>query len=114
MRAKAFRLRLRGSFAYVRAHGTKYNGRALSFVVLRGRGKRIGFIVSNRIGKAVRRNLAKRRMRAAAGELLGGIGGGQMIFIAKQGIERLTYAEIKAQMISLLVRSGMLREGGAS
>lgn len=114
MLAKAFRLRLRGSFAYVRAHGTKFNERALSFVVLRGRGKRIGFIVSNKTGKAVRRNLAKRRMRAAAGELLGRIEGGQMIFIARRGIDELSYAEIKSQMTSLLEKSGMLKANGGA
>ena len=109
MLAKAFRLRLRGSFSYVRAHGTKYNERALSYVVLRGRGKRIGFIVSNKIGKATRRNLVKRRMRAVARELLPSICDGQMIFIARPGITELTYAALKNAMVSLLRKAGMLR-----
>lgn len=111
MLAKAFRLRLRGSFSYVRAHGTKYNERALSYVVLRGKGKRIGFIVSNRIGKATKRNLVKRRMRAAAGELLCRIRNGQMIFIARPGIDGLAYAEIKKQMAALLMKADMLEKG---
>ena len=108
MLAKAFRLRLRGSFAYVRAHGTKYNERALSYVVLRGRGKRIGFIVSNKIGKAARRNLIKRRMRAVVRELLPRICDGQMIFIARPGISGLTYAALRSLMTSLLEKAGML------
>ena len=109
MLAKAFRLRLRGSFAYVRAHGTKYNGRALSFVVLRGRGKRIGFIVSNRIGKAVRRNLVKRRLRGVSGDIFDRICDGLMIFIARGGIEKLSYGDIKSRMLSALTRAGMLK-----
>lgn len=47
-------------------------------------------------------------MRAAAAELLGRIGSGQMIFIARPGIDRLTYAEIKSQMETLLHKADML------
>ena len=71
-------------------------------------------VISNKTGKAVRRNLAKRRMRAAAGELLGRIEGGQMIFIARRGIDELSYAEIKSQMTSLLEKSGMLKANGGA
>lgn len=110
MLKRAYRLRLRGSFAYVRAHGAKYNEREVAFVAVRGHGKRIGFVVSNKIGKAVRRNLVKRRMRGAAGEIFDRIRDGQMIFIARVGIEKLTYGEIKARMLKALERAGMLKE----
>ncbi len=109
MLKRAFRLRKRGSFAYVRAHGAKYNEHEISFVVLRGRGKHIGFIVSNKIGKAVKRNLVKRRMRGVVGELFDRMADGQMIFIARAGIDKLTYGEIKSRMLDALERAGMIK-----
>ena len=109
MLSKEYRLVKRGSFAYVRSHGNKFSDRYLTFVTLRGRCKRIGFVVPNKVGKAVKRNLVKRRMRGVAGELLGRLGNGQMIFIARPGATELSYAELKNRMVSLLEKSGMLR-----
>lgn len=109
MLSRRYRLRARGSFAYVRSHGTKYSCGRIAFVALRSGCKRIGFVVPNKVGKAVKRNLVKRRMRGVAGELLGRLGNGQMIFIARPGATELSYAELKNRMVSLLEKSGMLR-----
>ena len=57
----------------------------------------------------VRRILVKRRMRGVAGEVFDRICDGQMIFIARVGIEKLTYGEIRARMLSALGRAGMLK-----
>ena len=108
MLSKRYRLRKRGSFSYVRVHGTRKSESCISFVYIPGRCKRIGIVVSNKIGKAVKRNLVKRRMRGAAAELIDGIKNGQMVFSAKPGIEKLGYAEIKKQMESLLRRTGAM------
>ncbi|MBQ7227237.1 MAG: ribonuclease P protein component [Clostridia bacterium] len=108
MLSKSYRLRARGSFSYVRAHGAKVGGKLISFVALKGNCKRIGFVVSNKIGKAVRRNLVKRRMRGVVRELLPRLSCGQMIFIAKPGVTELSYAEIKTRMTTLLVKAGYL------
>ncbi len=109
MLSRDFRLRARGSFAYVRAHGSKCGDGLITFVALKSNCKRIGFVVSNKVGKAVKRNLVKRRMRGVAAELLPDLAHGQMIFVARPGITELTYAEIKSRMTRLAAKAGFLR-----
>ena len=113
MLSKEYRLVKRGSFAYVRSHGNKFSDRYLIFVTLRGRCKRIGFVVSNKVGKAVRRNLVKRRMRGIVREALPSMRGGQMIFIAHAGIAELAYPELRSRMLALMAKAGVLREENA-
>ena len=61
----ASRLRRRGEFTGVFDQGTKKHGRLMSvFVLARSQGNpRIGIAASKKLGGAVDRNLAKRRMR---------------------------------------------------
>ncbi len=61
----ASRLRRRGEFTGVFDQGTKKHGRLMSvFVLARAQGNpRIGIAASKKLGGAVDRNLAKRRMR---------------------------------------------------
>ena len=105
MLSKEYRLVKRGSFAYVRSHGNKFSDRYLTFVTLRGRCKRIGFVVSNKVGKAVRRNLVKRRMRGIVREALPSIRGA--------GITELAYPELRSRMLALMAKAGVFREENA-
>jgi len=69
---------------------------------------KIGFAVSNKIGKANVRNLVKRRMRAAMREYIKAVKGGwQIVFSAKIGIDALDYQKIKSDMGFLLKRARM-------
>lgn len=64
---------------------------------------KIGFSVSNKIGKAVVRNLVKRRLRAILRENLCAIKQkGQMVFIAKEGIEKADFKEIEKDVKYLI------------
>ena len=107
---KANRLTKHGSFNYVYNKGERFSMPQISLSLARGKKNvRVGFVVSNKLGKAVRRNLVKRRMRAAIQELLPGISGGQLVFVAKNGICQLDYPQIKAQMEELLVRGKLIK-----
>lgn len=111
MLKKANRLTKRGSFTYVYKKGERFSVAALTLHSLRGSSQavRVGFVVSNKLGKSVRRNLVKRRLRAAMQELLPGLTGGQLIFVAREGICELDYMQIKARMQELLARAKLLK-----
>ncbi len=58
--------RLKGKeFKYVLTHSRKYFGRYVVVFVSNGVHKKVGFIASKKVGKAVQRNRAKRLMREA-------------------------------------------------
>lgn len=70
---------------------------------------RTGFTASRRVGGAVVRNRAKRRLRALARELLpGGCAGGyDVVFIARGGMSGRDHEELKADMAKCLKKLGV-------
>jgi ribonuclease P protein component len=111
MLPRKVRLTKNGSFNYLYAHGQRSSERKVKFNFLRTKsGVRIGFSVSNKIGKAVRRNLVKRRMRHIAEKYIPLLSPCQAVFIASVGITELSYAQIEEQMKNCLVKSGLMEE----
>jgi len=103
MLSKKFRLTKRGSFSYVYRKGKGTSTKSIKMLFVPSNATKIGFSVSNKIGKAVVRNLVKRRLRAILRENLHLIRAkGQIIFVAKEGIEDVEYGEIRRDVKYLI------------
>jgi ribonuclease P protein component len=79
-----------------------------------GDGMRVGFTASRRVGNAVARNRAKRRLRAAAASVLArhGRAGNDYVLIARAGTGERPYAELLADLEGALRQLARPPRGG--
>ena len=106
------RLKKRKEFAYLYNHGTAKHTANLTLVYnpTKSRALKIGFSVAKKIGKAHVRNFVKRRLRAIIREYVHAMPDNfNMVFIAKTGIENLTFLEIKNQVEYLLKKCEFIK-----
>ena len=72
---------------------------------------RFGFAAGRSIGGAVQRNRAKRLMRAAIQSLLHRISSGwDLLFLARQPIQKASFQDVQAATTGLLERARLLKE----
>ena len=110
---KENRLRKNKHFKFIYKHGeTKsYNALALTFAKTKIQPFKVGFSVSKKIGKSVVRNKVKRRLRECFCLMQSGINKKyNYIFIAKAGIQDLTFEQLKANVKTLLLKNGLYEE----
>lgn len=109
MLPKKYRLSKRGSYAYVYARGIRVGGDkiTLCFIPSSAPSPRVGFSVNNKIGHAVVRNLVKRRMRSIIADEIPSLRGCQAIFIARKGIDELSFDRLRSTMKACLDRAGL-------
>jgi ribonuclease P protein component len=70
---------------------------------------RVGIVTGKSIGSAVRRNLAKRRMRACVEQCLPDLPGGfDLVFLARKPMDQAGFAEICVAVHVLLKRAGLM------
>jgi len=76
---------------------------------------RVGFTASRKVGNAVVRNRAKRRLRAAAAEVLARDGrpGTDYVLIARAGTGKRPYAELVGDLEAALRQVDRARSGNA-
>lgn len=61
--------------------------------------KRVGFTASKKVGNAIKRNLAKRRLRAIFLELQDSLYDGAYVFVAKEKMNHVSYELLKKGMV---------------
>jgi len=102
------RLKKRSEFLFVR--DGRY--RAIGGVVIQMRQNpdngdriRVGFTATRKIGNAVLRNKAKRRLRACARDLLAqyGLAGHDYVFIARDGTNRRNFEDLQGDVKKALL-----------
>ena len=113
MLKKENRLKKNKHFNYIYKHGTsiKLGVIALVFTKLKVKPFKVGFSVSNKIGKSVVRNKVKRRMREAFKGLIPMVDKRyNYIFVAKDGIVEKSFEDIKSNMFEIIKKAGLVNE----
>ncbi len=115
------RLRENRDFRLIYARGRSHADSLAVIYVLRRNGdyvnaapgRRIGFVVSKKLGDAVVRNRIKRRLREALRLRLPDLCEGpfDIIFVGRTGAKGAEWPAIQASVGDLLRRAGMLRGG---
>lgn len=75
---------------------------------------RVGLSVSKKLGNAVKRNQIKRRMRHVLQAHQNHLMKEDFVIIARQGVEALTYQEIKTNLLHVLKLANLYQEGLSS
>ena len=110
MLAKANRITSADDYRFIVRRGAKVAG-AHSVSYLRsteaGADARFGFIVSKKVGSAVRRNLVRRRLKAACRELVdGGLTAVDLVVRALPGSAGADYPALRADVATAVARRG--------
>ncbi|MBN1426783.1 MAG: ribonuclease P protein component [Anaerolineae bacterium] len=111
MLPRHFRLRHHEDFDASRQRGKRWHDKLLILNTISSGlpHNRFGFVVSRRVGKATRRNLVKRRLRATARSWLPYlITGYDIVIIARPAISEASYQDIEAVVEKLLRQAGLL------
>ena len=113
MLKKQNRLRKNRHFKYIYKHGDSKVLNKLNLVYIKTKFKpyKVGFSVSKKIGKSVVRNKIKRRLRECFMSLINNINKEfNYVFVAREGIEDMSFLEIKKNMIEILKKCGLYNE----
>ena len=115
--ARRQRLRRSALFDEAKMQGRRRAGRWMVMCLRQGPGAslRLGVIASRRIGGAVVRNRAKRRLREVFRRCRNQLSGAvDVILVARNGVDRAGFREIEAEFLCLAARFGLLKNDDES
>ena len=107
------RLKKNKQFKYIYKNGDGVRSGLVTLVYIKNRVKpfKFGFSVGSNVGKSVVRNKIKRRMKSILEGLIKDIDRRyNYIFVAKEGIEDVSYDDIKKDMCSCIKKAGLFNE----
>ena len=95
--------------------GQRFNTPEISLIVLRNRNQhdhcgRVAFIAGKRLGNAVWRNRAKRRMRGVCQAVGGPFAGYDVVFLARRNVTEASFEDMVSRTLKALIRARIVSE----
>ncbi|DAB37320.1 MAG TPA: ribonuclease P protein component [Sulfurospirillum cavolei] len=97
-------------YSYIYNHGKKWHYEGALVFYLNDTTKRVGFTASKKVGNAIKRNLAKRRLRAIFLDIQPTLNDGVYVFVAKEKIHQLSYEALKKGIIWSIKKLNCVKE----
>ena len=107
---RRYRLQKNRAFQYVYRKGHSVACHDLVMLYAKGKGIKVGFSVSKKVGNAVTRNLIKRRLRECFRPHLGDVKTGLYVVVARPSAAQATFQSLFKQVRDLLKRQHALQE----
>ena len=107
---RRYRLQKNKTFQYVYHRGKSVACRDLVMLVAKGRGMKVGFSVSKKVGNAVTRNKVKRRLRECFRPYLGDVKSGLYVVVARPSAAEATFQSLQKDVRYLLRKQAAFKE----